>query len=50
MKASKLALEKLWGMSCDVQSIFMALITELGGETLTQIDACISVFSPISHS
>jgi hypothetical protein len=45
MKASELALEKLWGMSSDVQSIFMALITKLGGETLTQVDACISGFS-----
>ena len=50
MKASELALEKLWGMSSDVQSIFMPLITKLGGETSTPVDACISGSSLVSHT
>lgn len=50
MKASELALEKLWGMSSDVQSIFMPLITKLGGETSTPVDTCISGSSLVSHT
>jgi len=50
MKASELALEKLWGMSSDVQSIFMPLITKLGGETSTPVDVCISGSSFVSHT
>lgn len=50
MKASELALEKLWGMSSDVQSIFMPLITKLGGETSTTVDVCISGSSLVSHT
>jgi len=50
MKASELALEKLRGMSSDVQSIFMPLITKLGGETSTPVDACISGPSLVSHT
>lgn len=50
MTASELALEKLWGMSSDVQSIFMALITELGGETSKQVGACISGSRIVSNT
>jgi hypothetical protein len=38
LNESELALEKLWGMSRDVQSIFVTLITKLGGETSSQVD------------
>lgn len=42
LNESERALEKLWGMSSDGQSILMTLITKLGGETSTQVDACMS--------
>lgn len=50
LNESELALEKLWGMSCDMQSIFMTLITELGGETSSQVYACMSGSSSVPHN
>jgi len=50
LNESERALEKLWGMSSDMQSIFMTLITKLGGETSTQVLACMSGSSSISQN
>lgn len=50
LNESELALEKLWAMSRDMQSIFMTLITELGGETSSQVYARMSGSSGVAHN